>query len=66
MQVTATRTELSVLMAAARMTLDLLEQDPNSPQAGSRLLADVLGVYDAACLQASPQRTPDPAVGGEE
>jgi hypothetical protein len=47
-EMTATRAELTALMAAARMTLELLRTDPRAPAAGRDLLAAVLRDYDAA------------------
>ena len=46
--VTATSQELSALIAAARMALDAMLDDPNAPEAAVRLLERVLADYDAA------------------
>jgi hypothetical protein len=46
--VTATRTEMAALAAGARVALDLLERDPDAPDAPRALLARVLEDYDAA------------------
>lgn len=56
-QVTMTRAELSILMAAARMAHDVLLHDPRAPQAGRDALAAVLRGYDAA----RDRRATDPA-----
>lgn len=47
-EVTASRAELSALMAGARMALDVLQADPRAPADGRDLLAAVLHDYDAA------------------
>ena len=47
-EVTATRAELSALVAGARMALDLLTADPNAPAAGRDLLAATIRDYDTA------------------
>jgi hypothetical protein len=46
--VTATSQELSALIAAARMALDAMLDDPNAPEQAVRLLERVLADYDAA------------------
>jgi len=46
--VTATSQELSALVAAARMALDAMLDDPNAPAKAIRLLERVLADYDAA------------------
>jgi hypothetical protein len=46
--VTATSQELSALVAAARMALDAMLDDPNAPAEAVRLLERVLADYDAA------------------
>jgi hypothetical protein len=50
--VTATTQELSALIAAARMALDAMLDDPNAPEAAVRLLERVLADYDAAIQRA--------------
>jgi hypothetical protein len=50
--VTATSQELSALIAAARMALDAMLDDPNAPEAAVRLLERVLADYDAAIERA--------------
>jgi hypothetical protein len=50
--VTATSQELSALIAAARMALDVMLDDPNAPDAAVRLLERVLADYDAAIQRA--------------
>lgn len=44
---TATRTELAVLAAGARMALDLMRADPRAPADAAEGLARVLDDYDA-------------------
>ena len=44
--VTATSQELSALVAAARMALDAMLDDPHAPVEAIRLLERVLGDYD--------------------
>ena len=46
--VTATSQELSALVAAARMALDGMLDDPHAPAQAIRLLERVLADYDAA------------------
>jgi hypothetical protein len=46
--VTATGQELSALVAAARMTLDAMLDDPQAPREAIRLLERILADYDAA------------------
>jgi hypothetical protein len=46
--VTATSQELSALVAAARMALDAMLDDPHAPAQAIRLLERVLADYDAA------------------
>jgi hypothetical protein len=46
--VTATSQELSALIAAARMALDAMLDDPHAPPEAIRLLERVLADYDAA------------------
>jgi hypothetical protein len=46
--VTATSQELSALVAAARMALDAMLDDPHAPAGAIRLLERVLADYDAA------------------
>jgi hypothetical protein len=45
---TLTSQELSVLIAAARMALDAMRDDPHAPDEAVRLLERVLADYDAA------------------
>ena len=40
--------ELSVLVAAGRMALDVMEHDPNAPPEARHLLTRVLRDYDSA------------------
>jgi hypothetical protein len=47
-RLTATSTELSALVAAARMALDIMRSDPNAPPATVELVEHVLEDYDAA------------------
>ena len=47
-EVTATGQELSALVAAARMALEAMLDDPHAPEEGVRLLERVLADYDAA------------------
>lgn len=46
--VQATSQELSALVAAARMALDAMRDDPRAPAEAVRLLERVLADYDAA------------------
>ncbi len=46
--VTATRQELSALVAAARMALDAMLDDPHAPAEAIKLLERVLADYDSA------------------
>jgi hypothetical protein len=46
--VTATSQELSALVAAARLALDAMMDDPHAPPEAIRLLERVLADYDAA------------------
>jgi len=48
LQVTATRQELAVLVAAARMALEAMRRDPDAPQDALDLLGRVVADYDAA------------------
>lgn len=52
----ATRQELSVLVAAARMALDVVSSDPEAPQAARNRLASVLHDYDTAVATAPASR----------
>lgn len=45
---TATTQELAALIAAARMALDAMLDDPNAPMDAVRLLERILADYDAA------------------
>jgi len=45
---TATSQELAALVAAARMALDAMLDDPNAPPEAVRLLERILADYDAA------------------
>jgi hypothetical protein len=45
---TLTSQELSALVAAGRMALDMMEHDPNAPPEARELLSGVLADYDAA------------------
>lgn len=45
---TATRQELSALVAAARLATEVMRQDPHAPGEASDLVAAVLRDYDAA------------------
>jgi hypothetical protein len=51
--VAATSQELSALIAAARMALDAMLDDPNAPVEAVRLLERVLADYDAAIQRLS-------------
>jgi hypothetical protein len=46
--VTLASPELSALVAAGRMALDMMEDDPNAPPEARELLTRVLRDYDAA------------------
>jgi hypothetical protein len=46
--VTAASQELSALIAAARMALDAMRDDPRAPAEAVRILERVLADYDAA------------------
>jgi hypothetical protein len=46
--VTATSQELSALVAAARMALDVMLDDPHAPPEAIRILERVLADYDTA------------------
>lgn len=46
--VTATSQELSALVAAARMALDAMRDDPRAPAEAMRVLERVLDDYDTA------------------
>jgi len=50
--VTATGQELSALVAAARMALEAMLDDPHAPAGAIRLLERVLADYDAAIRRA--------------
>jgi len=45
---TATSQEVAALVAAARMALDAMQDDPNAPPDAVRLLERILADYDAA------------------
>jgi hypothetical protein len=47
-RLTATSGELSALVAAARLALDVMHADPNAPAATVELVEHVLADYDAA------------------
>jgi hypothetical protein len=47
-QLTATSTELSAMVAAARMALDVMREDPNAPAKTVALVESVLLDYDTA------------------
>jgi hypothetical protein len=57
-RVTAARQELGALVAGARMSLRLLEDDPSAPADARAALARVVADYDAALAAAE---APDPA-----
>jgi ABC-type nitrate/sulfonate/bicarbonate transport system substrate-binding protein len=46
--ITATSQELSALVAAARMALDAMRDDPRAPAEAVSILERVLGDYDSA------------------
>jgi uncharacterized protein (UPF0147 family) len=48
LKLTATSQELAALIAAARMALDAMLDDPNAPPEAVRLLERILADYDAA------------------
>ena len=50
--VTAARQELGALVAGARMSLRLLQDDPNAPAGARDALARVVADYDAALAAA--------------
>jgi hypothetical protein len=53
--VTATSQELSALVAAARMALDMMRGDPQAPPEPVAALERILRDYDAALARRSPQ-----------
>jgi len=53
--VTATSQELSALVAAARMALDMMRGDPHAPPEPVAALERILRDYDAALARRSPQ-----------
>jgi hypothetical protein len=69
---TATSQELTALIAAGRMALDLMERDPAAPPEARELLARVLADYDAALARlhtdggrSSRPPSGSPDVGGD-
>jgi Putative mono-oxygenase ydhR len=56
--VAATREELSLLVATARMALDVVTVDPAAPKAARDRLASVLRDYDTAVARAPAPREP--------
>jgi hypothetical protein len=63
--VTATRQELSLLVAAARMALDFVTADPAAPKAAQDRLALVLRDYDTAVARVPAPREPEHSKGEE-
>jgi hypothetical protein len=59
-QVTATGPELSALVGAARMALDLLRADPDAPAEGVAILERVLADYDRALKGGERGERPPP------
>ena len=60
----ATGHELAALMAGARMSLHLLEGDPNSPPEAREALRHVLHDYDQAMARMEAERIKKGAVSG--
>lgn len=60
---TATSQELSALIAAGRLALDVMKSDPRAPREAMELLAGVLRDYDAALarLTKADGRAPRPS-----
>lgn len=54
--VTATSQELSALIAAARMALDMMRGDPSAPAEPVEALQRILRDYDAALARARPEK----------
>lgn len=52
--VTATRREITTLVAGARLALGLLDADPHAPSEGRQALGDALRAYDAAVARRAP------------
>jgi hypothetical protein len=59
-RVLATGTELSALVGAARMALDLLRADPHAPAEGVAVLERVLADYDRALKGGGRAEHPPP------
>jgi hypothetical protein len=59
---TVTSQELSALVAAARMTLDVMQGDPQAPQEATELLARVLRDYDRAVPGKENGRSSRPSI----
>jgi hypothetical protein len=59
---TATSQELSALVAAARMTLEVMQGDPKAPQESTELLARVLRDYDRAVPRKEDGRSSRPSI----
>ena len=51
---TATRQEISTLVAAARLACDILRQDPHAPADAAEAVAALLRDYDAALARLGP------------
>ena len=58
LRVTATRQELAVLVAAARMAHDAMREDPSAPREALELLGRVVADYDAAAASAGTEPPP--------
>ncbi len=54
--VTATSQELSALVAAARMALDMMRGDPQAPPEPVEALERILRDYDAALQRGQPEK----------
>jgi hypothetical protein len=59
---TLTSQELSALIAAARMTLDVMQGDPQAPHEATELLARVLRDYDRAVPGKENGRSSRPSI----
>lgn len=61
LRLTATSQELSALIAAARMSLDMMAADPQAPREAVALLQRVLRDYDAQLSRRNATSGPAPA-----
>jgi hypothetical protein len=60
---TASRHELTTIVAAARMALEVLDADVNAPAEARARLTRALRDYDAAIARATPTKTGSTPVG---